>query len=250
MAPRRFKNEREGRALGERLATLGLVTAGVAHELASPVTALVANLGHALAGLAELNASGADPDPRLVAIQGAVRDALDAAERIRTISLELRSLARAPAGAAQPVAVANAVGRALAIVRGAVLPRARLEHDLAPLPPVRGDEGRLVQVLINLLVNAAHAIPPGARERHRVMVVARQGNPGQVVLEVSDTGEGIPPEILPRVFEPFFTTKDDGLGLGLSVCRDLVAAMGGELQIDSRPGLGTTARVVLPVCAS
>jgi signal transduction histidine kinase len=231
----------------DRLSSLGLATACVAHELASPIAVVIANLGFAIARLAEASASDQAPDAAAVlSIQAALRDGLDAAERLRTISSELRSLSRARPDAGETIVVGRAIERALAMTRGEVQARGVVERRLAPVPPIRGSEGRLVQVLINLLVNAAHAIPPGAPDRHRVTVSAEVAAPGRVVIAVADTGSGIAPEVLPRIFEPFFTTKPSGLGLGLAVCRDLVSSLGGQLEVESAPGQGTTVRIVLP----
>jgi CheY-like chemotaxis protein len=129
-----------------------------------------------------------------------------------------------------------------------VRPRARLVWDVADVPPVRGTEGRLTQVFLNLLVNAAHAIPEGSPADHVIrLTVARRPN-GRVGIAVQDSGAGIAPENLPRVFDPFFTTKPVGLGtgLGLWVCRNIVIALGGTLEVESELGQGTTFHVVLP----
>ncbi len=234
---------------GERLAALGMITASVGHELASPLSALIANVGFATARLSEATVQCRPVEPQAAAsVLGALRDALDAAERIRAIAGELRALSQAETGPAETLVVARAVERAIALTRGEIGPRARIEMRLGPVPPIRGREGHLVQVLINLLVNAAHAIPPGAPSRHRVTVVTALRAPGSVMVEVHDTGCGIPPEVLPRIFEPFFTTKPAGCGtgLGLSVCRRLLGAMGGDVEVESEVGRGTTVRVSLP----
>ncbi|HYH96640.1 ATP-binding protein, partial [Hyalangium sp.] len=103
------------------------------------------------------------------------------------------------------------------------------------------------QVFLNLLINAAHAIPEGAAEQHEICVSTWVDAQGRVVAEVHDTGVGIPEDIRPRVLEPFFTTKPpgEGTGLGLSICHGIVTSLGGELQFDSEVGQGTTFRVVL-----
>ncbi len=113
---------------------------------------------------------------------------------------------------------------------------------------MRGSEGRLGQVFVNLLVNAAHAIPEGAPDAHVVRLSAARQTGGAVVVAVQDSGGGIPPEHLPRVFEPFFTTKPagHGTGLGLWVCQNIVTALGGRIEVESAVGRGTTFRVTLP----
>jgi signal transduction histidine kinase len=106
---------------------------------------------------------------------------------------------------------------------------------VAGLPLLAADPGQLEQVLINLVLNALDATPPGGEVEIDARPVAAHGRPG-VAVSVRDTGPGIPPELLPRVFEPFFTTKPAGrgTGLGLAICRDIVRAHGGELTVDTR----------------
>ncbi|WP_309895946.1 ATP-binding protein [Archangium sp.] len=116
---------------------------------------------------------------------------------------------------------------------------------------VLGDETRLGQVFLHLLVNAAQAIPEGRAEHNEVRVTTRRDERGYAVIEVSDTGVGISSEVLPRIFEPFFTTKPvgEGTGLGLSICHTHLQAMGGDIQVRSEPGRGTAFTVTLPPCA-
>jgi two-component system, NtrC family, sensor kinase len=233
-----------------RLASLGLVTASVAHDMASPLGAVIGNLGFATALLAEASASGRPLEPRRTGeALAALREALDAAEQLRAISGELRTMARSDDGPPEVVLIERAVERALSMARGELLRRAVVERRLAPLPPVRGREGKLVQVLVNLLVNAAHAIPEGRPAEHRVVVSASPRPGGLVALEVMDTGCGIPAAQLPRLFEPFFTTKPvgQGTGLGLAICRTIVLGLGGEIEVESEVGRGTTVRLLLPV---
>jgi signal transduction histidine kinase len=130
-------------------------------------------------------------------------------------------------------------------------PRARLELDLRPTPPVLASPVRLSQVFLNLIVNAAQAIPEGAPERHRVRIAAALAPDGRARVEISDTGAGIAPADLGRIFDPFFTTKGvgEGTGLGLSVSQGIVAALGGTITCTSAPGEGTTFTVLLPAAA-
>src|SRR5262249_2402412 len=109
------------------------------------------------------------------------------------------------------------------------------------------NDGRLMQVFLNLVVNAAQAIPEGAGDEHMVRVSTRTDAAGQAVVEIADTGAGIAPEHVPRVFDPFFTTKPGvGTGLGLSICHGIVTALGGSLRVESQPGKGSTFSVTLP----
>jgi two-component system NtrC family sensor kinase len=113
---------------------------------------------------------------------------------------------------------------------------------------VRGSEARLGQVFLNLLINAAQAIPEGTPDKNRVEVRLRHED-GVVVAEIQDTGTGIPPEIRGRIFEPFFSTKPRGVGtgLGLSICHDIITRLGGDISVESTVGQGTCFRVLLPV---
>jgi CheY-like chemotaxis protein len=126
--------------------------------------------------------------------------------------------------------------------------RAQLQKRCADVPPVKGNEARLGQVFLNLLVNAAQAIPVGHAAENQITVsVLPRGD--QVIVEISDTGAGIESEVLPRIFDPFFTTKPVGVGtgLGLSICHNIVTSSGGEMTVESQVGKGSTFRVSLPI---
>ncbi len=126
--------------------------------------------------------------------------------------------------------------------------RARLIKEYGAVPPVEANEARLGQVFLNLLVNAAQALPEGKADRSEIRIRTRLDG-AQVIIEVSDTGAGIPPEIIGRIFDAFFTTKavGAGTGLGLAISQRIVTDMGGKLTVESKVGYGTTFRVALPV---
>jgi two-component system, cell cycle sensor histidine kinase and response regulator CckA len=126
--------------------------------------------------------------------------------------------------------------------------RARLTKEYGATPLVDADDVRLGQVFINLLVNAAQALPEGRADSNEVRVITSTDAMGRAVVEIHDTGSGIPESVLGRVFDPFFTTKPIGLGtgLGLSICHNIVTSMGGTITVESEIGRGTRFRVVLP----
>lgn len=117
---------------------------------------------------------------------------------------------------------------------------------LADVPPVEANEARLGQVFLNLLINAAQAIPEGHADKNEIRVSTRTDERGNAVVEVSDTGIGIAPDDMPRIFNPFFTTKDEGSGLGLATSHGTIKGLGGDIQATSVPGRGSTFRVILP----
>jgi CheY-like chemotaxis protein len=234
-----------------RLAGVGTLAAGVAHEINNPLTFVAANLE--LAEEAVRSLAERPEDARAVAAEArhALADARAGALRVRDIVRDLKVFSREEEGTG-PVDVRRALQAALAIARSELKPRARVRVLLdEPVPPVLANEHRLGQVFLNLLVNAAQAIPPGRAEANEVAVAARAAG-GEVVAEVRDTGSGMSPEVRARIFEPFFTTKPlgQGTGLGLSICHGIVAALGGRIEVESVAGQGSTFRVVLPAAAS
>jgi len=230
-----------------RLASIGRLAAGVAHEINNPLAYVIANVDWARERSAELAGDGAAGPDALDELRRVLDDAQEGASRVREIVRDLRLFAR-PDDVAGKGDLRAAARSALAMAQNEIRHRARLESRLDEVPPVRGAEGRLGQVLLNLLVNAAQALPDASPQRHVVRLEVRRGGPGEVVAEVSDTGVGMTPEVRARVFEPFFTTKPvgAGTGLGLFVCHGIVQALGGRIEVESEPGKGSTFRVVVP----
>lgn len=227
-------------ALADRLATVGTVAAGVAHEINNPLAYLQMNLELALQALAA-------PGPPAV-VGGHIRTALEGAERVRRIVRDLKTLSRAQDDQTEAVNLPALLDSMLMLAASALTPKARVvrRYDRAPL--ALGSSGRLGQVFLNLLLNAADAIPPGLPLRHEIRVSTATDAQGRAIVEIADTGAGIPPEIAARIFDPFFTTKASsaGTGLGLAICRQLVTGLGGEISFTSQHGEGTVFRVVLP----
>jgi signal transduction histidine kinase/CheY-like chemotaxis protein len=239
--------ERE-RALSElraaqRLASIGTLAAGMAHEINNPLTYVSANLGHAVDRLVALRG-----DARVADALRALDDAADGTRRVSRIVRDLRAVSRIDGDARRPVDPRAEVERAVDLARNELRHRARLGVDLQAAPAVEAGEFQLGQVALNLLVNAAQAIPEGDADRHEVRVSTGTAPDGAAVIEVSDTGAGIPAAARPRIFEPFFTTKPvgHGTGLGLSVCHGIVTGLGGRIEVESEPGRGARFRVILP----
>jgi signal transduction histidine kinase len=231
----------------ERLIALGTLAAGMAHEINNPLTYVFLNLTGAMRAL-----DGVDRvDPRTRAAldksDRMLRAALEGSERIRGVVGGIRLFSRAEQSPAGPVEIRPCLDAALRVVMHDLRTRARLAVEHGEPPFVLADEGRLGQVFLNLLGNAVQAIPEGAPERHEVRVVTSTDDAGRAVIEISDTGVGIPEHLLGRVFEPFFTTKPigKGTGLGLSISHGIVRSLGGEITARSEVGRGTTFRVCL-----
>jgi PAS domain S-box-containing protein len=238
----------------DRMAALGTLSAGVAHEINNPLTYLLVNLEHVLR---RLRATSASDDPMgdlsaagnggLPALAQSLEQAVEGANRVRQIVRDLQTFAQGNIEPGAMVDVRGIVESAIQMASHEIRHRAHLVKSMAEVPPVDANEARLGQVFLNLLINAAQAIPEGQADKHEVRVVTRVGDWGNVIVEVSDTGMGIPPENIVRVFDPFFTTKGEtGTGLGLSISHGAVRSMGGDITVTSTPGTGTTFRVSLP----
>ena len=229
-------------ALADRMASVGTLAAGVAHEMNNPLTYVTANLAHARDLIRKTAAlRGAPPDVASLVeqLRDALDDALQGADRVARIVKDLKTFSRDDERS-QPVDARAALESALQLARGEIKRRARIARDLQDVPLVDGSESRLGQVFLNLLVNAAQAIPDGAPERNEIRLSSRL-HQGWVEIAVEDTGCGIPREALGRIFDPFFTTKPvgTGTGLGLSICHEIVASYGGEIGVESEVGQGT-----------
>jgi len=235
----------------DRMASLGTLAAGVAHEINNPLSFMLSNLRFIGEELHTLAGKGDDAlRERLREVQEALNETLSGGDRVRDIVRDLKLFSRRDEGHRGPVNLHAVLDLCGSIARGQLKHRARLVKDYGELPPIHASESRLGQLFLNLIINAAQAIPEsGDEEAHEVRVVTRQQGEEWAVVEVKDTGVGIAPEHLGRLFDPFFTTKPPGVGtgLGLSICHGIVVALGGQLTVESEPGRGSTFRVKLPV---
>jgi len=250
----------------DRMASLGTLAAGIAHEINNPLTYVIANLELIEEELPRLiqeytiavqraPTSSRTPDrptttvvARLNEISARLRDALDGSERIRGIVLNVKTFSRASDDHRAYVDVRSVLDSSIKVVTSEIRQRARLVKEYDHVPLVLANPGQLGQVFLNLLLNAAHAIEKDEPEANVIRVATKMGSSGEIVIEVSDTGKGIPPEAQPRIFDPFFTTKPIGVGtgLGLSVCHGIVRSLGGSITVESESLRGSTFRVVLP----
>ena len=233
--------------LSDRLASIGTLAAGVAHEVNNPLAYVCSNLSF----MEKLIAQPTVPAEELPELREVLAETQEGIRRVRTIVQDLKTFARSDDNQFGPVDVHQAIDGALRLVRKELQYRAELERALEPVPAVHGNEGRLGQVLVNLLVNALQAFTSNEPARNRVRICCRKQGPGHVVVEVEDNGPGMSPELRERIFNPFFTTKPVGVGtgLGLSICQSIVQSMGGEILVESQLGRGSVFRLVLPVSA-
>ena len=248
--------------ISDRMVSVGQLAAGVAHEINNPLAAVMANLQFALQYLSELDRelraarAGAAPqagrpsrEESIAQITSSLGDAFEAAERVRQIARDLKTFSwSATDERADPVDVERVLDSCLRMARNEIHHRARLVKDYGNVPPVLGSESHLGQIFLNLIVNAAQAVPEGRSEANEIHVATRTRG-SHVMVEIRDTGFGIPSEMMPRVFDPFFPSKPRGVGpgLGLAICRHIVSSVGGEIEVESAVGEGTTFRVALPL---
>lgn len=230
-------------ARSERLASVGMMAAGVAHEINNPLAYILNNVDFALKSLSS-SSTWHELDKEALS---ALSEAREGAVRVREVINDLRSFSRV-GDERQWVDVREVLESSLNIARRQILECARLELGLSSARKVRANRSRLGQVLLNLLVNACEAIEPGRPEHNTISIGCRDID-GFVEVTVRDTGVGIPPGDIHRIFDLFYTTKPSGIGtgLGLSICHDLVEALGGSINVTSRVGVGTEFWVLLPV---
>jgi signal transduction histidine kinase len=237
----------------ERLASVGQLAAGVAHEIRNPLTAIRSTMQYLLRGFEET-----EPRHQLVA------ELLHEVDRINSTVGGLLSLSRSGEIRLVPIDLRDPLSRAVKLCKAhAGERRVELRASLEGAPVrVLGDAGQLEQVFLNLLLNALQSMPEAGRSSDRSDQIDRievgvtpwhppSGEAGAAWAQVlvTDTGPGVPPEQLRRVFDPFYTTKKEGTGLGLAICHGIIEQHQGEIQLQSEVGKGTTAAVRLPLLA-
>jgi two-component system NtrC family sensor kinase len=236
----------------ERLAAIGKLAAGVAHEVNNPSSFILANLMGIDGLLAKLEepTSRADLQGVISQLREMTRDSLSGINRVTAIVRDLLDFSQPQDSRFEPLSVSHVVDDACRMARAEILSRARLHVECGRTSQVLGSQTKLTQVVMNLLLNAAHSIPDGALEQNGVTVATFE-RASHVVISVADTGSGIAPEIQARLFEPFFTTKSRGRGsgLGLAISADIVRTHKGDLSLRQTSRAGTTFEIMLPIHA-
>lgn len=248
----------------DRLALLGTVAAGVGHEINNPLSFAIGNLEMIdeampsiraeMAALLGPNATSEQHEAvermlrRFDEVHGLLRDSRAGVGRVRMLVRNLRSLSARPVERRELLDLPKVVDASVSMASGQIKHRARLVRNYGESVQVFGDEGRLGQVFLNLLVNAAQSMATGQFESNHIGVsIQTEGD--WAIVEIRDTGRGMSKTLQARIYEPFFTTKgaEGGTGLGLSISRDIVATHDGRIEVQSEPGRGSVFRVYLPL---
>ncbi|MFL5405591.1 MAG: ATP-binding protein [Myxococcales bacterium] len=231
--------------LADRMVSVGMLAAGVAHEVNNPLAYIQANLEFALEQLARVGGA------TLGEVCAALEEAREGATRVRSIVRDVKTFSRPQEQRVDVVDVRPLLESAINMSFNEIRHRARLVKDYGPVPQVSAVPARLGQVFLNLIVNAAQAIPEGAVEQNEIRVSTSTDEKGRAMVAIRDTGTGMPPEVLRHLFDPFFTTKPTGVGsgLGLNISRGIVSSLGGEIVVSSEPGRGSEFRVLLPAAS-
>jgi len=228
----------------EKMASLGQLVAGIAHEINNPLAFVLSNVFSAARDLRELAGQPGEPGRRLDSVRELLTDALGGIERVRDLVQKLRTFSRLDEGRMKTVDVHESIDAALLFLHHRTRDRIEVVRDYRGPRQLTCLAGELNQVVMNLLANAIDAIEGPGR-----ITVRTSARDGSFVIAVADTGRGIPAAVRPRIFEPFFTTKPvgQGTGLGLAISYGIVLAHHGTIDVRSEPGQGTEFLVSLPL---
>lgn len=223
----------------DRMVSLGTLAAGVAHEINNPLAYALVNLNLMMERLSLIQ----DPSLREQLLR-----ALEGTNRVRDIVCGLKIFSRDEGEKVELVDLRIVLDTAINLAMHEIQPRAKLLKEFFDVPQISGNAGRLGQVFLNLLINAAQAIPEGKADVEVIRVRTYTDSSGDSVVEVQDTGEGMSEATRAKIFDPFFTTKPigTGTGLGLSISLGIINSHNGKIEVDSEQGKGTTFRITLP----
>jgi PAS domain S-box-containing protein len=241
-AQEQLRTLRRELAVASRQATMGAMTASIAHEIKQPLAVAVINADAALRWLNR-------PQPDLAEVRDNLDHIIKAGHRVTEVIDSIRALFGKDTGEASPVDVRLLVSEVLALAQGEMeTHHVVLRDDVGEgLPPVMATRVQLQQVILNLVINAIEAMSAVTGRERCLTIATSLDPPGSVTITVADTGTGIDPAYRNRIFDPFFTTKDHGMGLGLAICRSIIEAHGGTLRVSSRDPVGTVFHLTLPV---
>ncbi len=234
--------------IADRMASVGLLAAGVAHEINNPLAVILGYIELALRDLDGFLKERGTGTTELSRVHGRLRDIQEAALRVQNIVRDLRVFSRGDEEKREPVNVHQVLDSSARMARNEIRHRAVLARRYEDVPPVLANESRLGQVFLNLIVNAAQSIPEGNASGNEIQLITETSRDGQVIVKVQDTGCGMSSETVRQLFTPFFTTKPVGVGtgLGLSICHRIITSLGGEIRVISAVGKGSTFEIVLP----
>jgi len=238
---RQYREMQSELAHANRVATMGQLTASIAHEVNQPLAAARNNL------TAALNFLDRTP-PDLVEVREALACAVKDNDRASTVVGRIRALMQKAPTRIDSVNANEAVREVVVLTYGEALKNGvSVRTQLAVgLPLIQGDRVQLQQVILNLILNAVQAMGAVTNDTREVLITTSQTEPNEVCLGVQDTGPGLSAETLPHLFEPFYTTKPDGMGMGISICRSIIEAHGGRLWATTCEPRGALFQVTIP----
>ena len=230
----------------EKLATMGTLTASVAHEINNPLSYVLTSVDLLNECMATIDAKNLNEKKPW--IEKSLKQIKEGIHRVKVIAHDLKIFSRSRDTEKDSVFNLEPIlESSINLAASEIKYRAKVVKEFGKISPVKAHEGRLGQVFLNLLINAAHAIQEGNTNGNEIRVTTSMHS-GRVAVDIRDTGCGIAPEVMKRLFTPFFTTKPFGLGtgLGLTICQNIVQGFGGEITVESKVGQGTLFRILLP----
>jgi two-component system NtrC family sensor kinase len=225
----------------EKMASLGTLAAGVAHEINNPLSFLISNLESLVDQVKIGKKTGTFNDERLDEMKAMAQESLEGAQRIKKIVLDLRTFSRKSESKRIPLDINQVLEFTLSLAWNEIKYKVDIVKDYRAASTVLGDPTELSQVVLNILLNAVQAISDKG-----TIIFATYEEAGKVIVKISDTGCGIAPDILPRIFDPFFSTKKSP-GLGLSVSYNIIRQHKGDIRVESKVDEGTAFFIELPI---